>query len=362
MRPVTIFPCHPSFSFLPSFHVSSAVIALVLLGWPSLISVDNSSIQGVHASNNSMVGSVRRGQPSNGPSSYSERFKSRTATSRNKSAAASMAEGGQSPGSSYSGHEIGTPSPGQFCSPDLSTANCGSKPLHKLLSLEGRNLSSIPYELLLVESTEGNITHLSLAHNHIKSLSSTGSNSFPRHPLSSLISLDLSHNQLKEWKVDSFGPFSHSLENLNFSFNSLSPSLPKSAFKGLKKLKLLDLSGNNLTTLDRSDFLEVTTLMTLNLSRNSLTKLPSSIFARTAQLVHLDLSHNLLKEVDSYFLKPLRFLRVINFGNNQIESIARKAFGSNTRLRRINLGKNHLSSLHKDMFSSFSLLESLLVS
>lgn len=365
MRPVTIFPCrHPSFSFSPSFHVSFAVIALVLVGWPSLTSVDNVSIQGAHASNNSMVGSVRRGQPSNGPSSYSERFKSRTATSRNKSAAASsMAEGGRDPGSSYSGHEIiGIPSPGssgQFCSPDLSTANCGSKSVHVFLSLESRNLSSIPYDLLLVGSPEGNITHLSLAHNEIKSLSSTGSNSLPSHPLSSVISLDLSHNQIKEWKVDSFGPFSHSLEYLNLSFNSLSPSLPKSAFKGLKKLKLLDLSGNNLTTLDRSDFLELNTLMTLNLSQNSLTKLPSSIFARTAQLVHLDLSYNLFKEVDSYFLKPLRFLRVINFGSNQIDSVARKAFGSNTRLRRINLGNNHLSSLHKDMFSSFTLLESL---
>ena len=59
------------------------------------------------------------------------------------------------------------------------------------------------------------------------------------------------------------------LENLNLSYNNLTPASIRNLFY-IKKLKVLDLSGNNLVTLPE-DMSEFTVVEELNLSSNNFT-------------------------------------------------------------------------------------------
>jgi Leucine-rich repeat (LRR) protein len=58
--------------------------------------------------------------------------------------------------------------------------------------------------------------------------------------------------------------------------------LDRTPFRGFKKLKVLDLSHNHLSSFDRSDFSDLLSLQVLRMSGNrNLTKLPQSLLART---------------------------------------------------------------------------------
>ena len=84
------------------------------------------------------------------------------------------------------------------------------------------------------------------------------------------------------------------LRQLDLSNNQLS-SLPTGVFDGFYALLRLDLSGNSLTILEEELFrshLPSAPLQTLDLSDNSLTSLPKELWFETRNLVSLDLSGN----------------------------------------------------------------------
>lgn len=222
-------------------------------------------------------------------------------------------------------------------------------PSLRILSFKSNKLMSIPSESM----TRLNLTHLDVSNNRIISLSA---GSFPKD-LSSLVSLNISNNLISRTEAASFQPFASSLEELDMSHNQVT-KLERNVFKGMKKLRILDLSFNNFSTFDRSDFVELLGLQVIRLAGLSrLKKLPQSIFARNSQLHTIDLSFDSFEEVDPYVTRGVRFLRKFLASGNKISLIAKRAFSTNTRLRAIELSRNSLTSVPADTFSGLQYLE-----
>jgi Leucine-rich repeat (LRR) protein len=87
--------------------------------------------------------------------------------------------------------------------------------------------------------------------------------------------------------------YNTNLEKVSFSFNELA-QLPNELFRNLSKLKILDLSRNNLTELPVHS---APLMYHLNLSRNSFSQLPDEIFQYFPKLSLLDLSENKFENV-----------------------------------------------------------------
>lgn len=100
------------------------------------------------------------------------------------------------------------------------------------------------------DGLERSLWELSLHHNHLVEVPSRALRN-----LKKLKYLDLSGNQIDCIEVDSFSGVEGSLERLILADNSID-SLPRNAFSSLPKLDIIDLSGNNIAYLDPSIFQE----------------------------------------------------------------------------------------------------------
>jgi Leucine-rich repeat (LRR) protein len=96
------------------------------------------------------------------------------------------------------------------------------------------------------------------------------------------------------------------LENLNLSYNSISPGSIRHLY-AIKRLKVLDLSGNNLVTLPE-DMYEFSALEELNLSSN--------MFASGSTIVN--------------------------------PGVLFKCLGQMSRLKKLNISRNRFAALHSD--------------
>ncbi len=132
-------------------------------------------------------------------------------------------------------------------------------------------------------------------------LMTQGSNiSFPK----GLISLDLSHNDIKEWPWGISNTSAQALRNLNLSNNAITGLLHIPSLQSLMKLALgqntistiivegtipleiLDLSGNNLSELPNLTHVAAS-LETLDVSSNQIHKVNSTAFTHMQHLKNL---------------------------------------------------------------------------
>ncbi len=117
--------------------------------------------------------------------------------------------------------------------------------------------------------------------------------------------LDLSNCNIETLPKYDLGQFSH-LSHLYLRSNQLGYSDINLAnvFKGLTKLKVLDLSENDLTEIKVNDFADLHSLTHLNLQQNALVTWNGHT-GHLPKLRFLDLSHNLLKTLDNTIRKQL---------------------------------------------------------
>ncbi|RXG72892.1 Leucine-rich repeat transmembrane neuronal protein 3, partial [Armadillidium vulgare] len=175
------------------------------------------------------------------------------------------------------------------------------------LSLNGNSLEEIT-----VFPPLKNLTALSFRYNKITKIAD---NAFLN--LTSLVSLDLSHNNLtaESFHSNTFqGPYADMipnpipLEELDLSFNQIK-RLPKDVFHHLKKLKYLKLSHNDfmdLSTTTAQALSEIQTLEKLDLSYTKLLRLPDHFFAELGQVKRGLLWEHKSRYVDSSI--PLHLL------------------------------------------------------
>lgn len=249
----------------------------------------------------------------------------------------------------------------------------------QLLDLSNNNFQTIHSNSFMKIATC--LNYLILKNNQISAIESLAFND-----LHDLTYLDLSHNNISSFDINSVKD--SPLEYLNLAFNYLSTikceiqnnlvSLQLSnnllsTFESLQMLKLkqLDLSHNKLTDFKVNS---IPALTTLNLSYNKLKKFVSigSLtelhlshnkivnFSCTEDqiLVNLDLSYNKISHFNSNIFKYLSLLQALDLSHNNLNLIS-DMFNDLRSLRTLSLQNNHLAVVPPNTFLGLESLKDL---
>ena len=106
--------------------------------------------------------------------------------------------------------------------------------------------------------------------------------------------------------------------------NSFLTTLTQHDFEGLKLLKKISITGNNISMIGEGAFDDVPQLEVLILSSNNIQLLPSRLFGKLKSLQVLKLSDNNLKSFAAEFLPPKSVIKEFNIENNELETIGHK--------------------------------------
>jgi Leucine-rich repeat (LRR) protein len=243
-----------------------------------------------------------------------------------------------------------------------------------LTNIQELDLSNNHVELLQVEqfSNLQHLRYLRLNNNRIRGL--------PRDVfLNTRIEfLDLSHNFLTVWPVNSFSDIGFTLRSVYINYNLLEyldstmymntqylnelhlshnqlKVLPDNTFSILNNLTALDLSFNPLITTNFKELLLNTPqLRFLNLKSTGLYSVPTLYLS---YLMELDLSRNDIHEIDT--LSNLRNLRKLNIAENKIYNFTALANKLSPTLRALDISKNPIRKISIHDFTVIKELESL---
>ena len=194
---------------------------------------------------------------------------------------------------------------------------------------------------------------LHLDQNQIKTLSD---DTFVNAP--ELRNLEIGRNLFEELPV--FEGLKH-VEVLSI-FGGKIKHLTAEPFKNLKKLKLLTLSYNeietvNFTVEDNQDFLLGVT--SINLDGNKLKIIPKGSLQLPLNVQYLDISSNQLESLETDGIFPIEQLRSLRAEKNQIKKIEREFFNNVTNLK-MNLKENRCwNGLVKLKNSDDSIIDSI---
>ena len=124
-------------------------------------------------------------------------------------------------------------------------------------------------------------------------------------------------------------------------------------------LRNLDLSQNDMESMNTTMILSMSDLEVLDLSSNRMSQL---LFLGTHyRLRKLDLSSNQFTTVRSLQIESLIHLTELNLSNNKIMSLPSNAFPGGSFLRTLNLKNNQLGFLDETCMSSLTSLETLIL-
>ena len=112
-----------------------------------------------------------------------------------------------------------------------------------------------------------------------------------------------------------------------------------------KRVTSIDLSGNNITKLNKTDLKFLTNLLHLNLNGNSISKIESGTFLCQISLEVLILNNNRLGKLEEGMFEGLVNLKKLYLTSNQIQTAAPASFKSLRNLLLLDLGQNNLSHL-----------------
>ncbi|XP_064466119.1 protein slit-like isoform X2 [Ornithodoros turicata] len=138
--------------------------------------------------------------------------------------------------------------------------------------------------------------------------------------------------------------------------------IQKDDFKGMKKLRILQLMENQIHIIDRSAFADLVTMERLRLNNNRLRSLPDLLFASMPNLHRLDLSHNKLTMIGRKMFKGAPLLKNLQIDNNEIACIDDGAIRGMRDMEILTLNKNNLTVLEKDLFEGMPKLRVLRIS
>ncbi len=138
--------------------------------------------------------------------------------------------------------------------------------------------------------------------------------------LSAITSLNLSFNDITSLNVSDFDGLT-SLEYLYLNNNALT-ALPETVFRGLTSLQVLLLNNNALTALPETVFNGLPSLRALLLLNNQLPDLPETVFNGLSSLQYLYLDSNQLTALPETVFSGLTALQYLYLSNNAVDPIA----------------------------------------
>ena len=108
------------------------------------------------------------------------------------------------------------------------------------------------------------------------------------------------------------------------------------------RLKILDLSRNQITQIQHKAFVGVNLLTVLYLNRNQISFIPKDAFDRLKNLYNLDLANNLLKMLDFRWFKNLNSLTYLYLEANRIETVESWIYSWPSSLKKVSLNDNRI--------------------
>ncbi len=155
--------------------------------------------------------------------------------------------------------------------------------------------------------------------------------------------LDLSSNNLRFIYLEDLIELNN-LEYLNLENNSIS-NISDRAFYNLGRLEILILSLNQLKSFDEFLFYDLSNLKFLNLSRNFIEILPRYLFNELLKLETVDLSFNRIYFIQNYSFNKLIYLRNFHFNdNNETIKIEEQSFFQLDSIQNVYMSKSALNS------------------
>ena len=211
------------------------------------------------------------------------------------------------------------------------------------------NITKLPEGIFRFNKLSG-ITELSLWNNFVSELPG---GLFNNSGLLHLTKLFLSYNKITELKPDQF----NSLQNLKFldlSRNQLH-SMETNAFAGLLNLETLNIRNNKITDLKDNQFVSLPRLKVLYLSNNKIQNMEPTVFKGLLNLKLLELNGNKITYLKLNQFMFLQKLRSVFLKNNEIRNVVPGVFTKqNSLLKSINLDFNHITALPDDLFNSLT--------
>ncbi|XP_013791791.1 insulin-like growth factor-binding protein complex acid labile subunit [Limulus polyphemus] len=130
-------------------------------------------------------------------------------------------------------------------------------------------------------------------------------------------------------------------------------------FNGLTNLEVLDISDNKIFATPSAPFRFLTNLKSLSLARNRLNRLVPRFFYMLKKLEKLDLSGNPLKELDPENLKDLRPLKVLRLADCELMSLHSLVYQHLPNIQELDLRNNNFFSLAPEEFRHLKSLQIL---
>lgn len=159
------------------------------------------------------------------------------------------------------------------------------------------------------------------------------------HSLSSLVVLDLSHNNLEDLPRGLLDPAVNTLTALNISYNKLQ-NITQWSLGGVKSLEKLDLSHNNIDNINKDALMYQHMLTEILLSDNELVHLSRDTLANQSRLMDMNVARNKLKHLPRGLFRNTRFLRKLDISGNNIQTLPSYLFDGVRRLEFVSLGNN----------------------
>lgn len=142
---------------------------------------------------------------------------------------------------------------------------------------------------------------------------------------------------------------------------SCSVSSVKNHFKGLSKLRSLNLFANKIDQITSDAFVDLVRLERLNLGQNKIRSLGKNIFAKLLALKGLFLHSNEIASLLPDVFSSLVNVKEIFLQNNKIVSLDENVFEKLANLKDIYLRANKLENIPKDLFKNNLKLENILL-
>uniref|UniRef100_A0A8C5JVH4 Slit homolog 2 protein n=1 Tax=Junco hyemalis TaxID=40217 RepID=A0A8C5JVH4_JUNHY len=152
--------------------------------------------------------------------------------------------------------------------------------------------------------------------------------------------LDLNGNNITRITKTDFAGLRH-LRVLQLMENKIS-TIERGAFQDLKELERLRLNRNNLQLLSELLFLGTPKLYRLDLSENQIQAIPRKAFRGAVDIKNLQLDYNQISCIEDGAFRALRDLEVLTLNNNNITRLSVASFNHMPKLRTFRLHSNNL--------------------
>ena len=158
--------------------------------------------------------------------------------------------------------------------------------------------------------------------------------------LKNLETIDLHNNAIANLNP-SFCGNSTSLKSVQLGNNKLDSSIIAQSFANCSSIENLDISGNNMRSIDSKTFQGMSRLHTLSLAETSLESFPNAALDPAEALTHLDISYNNISQIDTESFRNLNGLTRLNMYNMKTNfSVEEGTFSKLLNLRTLYLDNN----------------------